>query len=234
MKTIVLFMICSFSVLATEINLKSTDNQTQVIELYTSEGCSSCPPADKYLSGLKHSPQLFKTFIPIAFHVDYWDYIGWKDKLALQKNATRQQVYKILGNLNSVYTPGVLKAGKEWRAWRFADIKASPIKVGTLSVKVKDNQLTARFDGKNAPHNLNIALLGMNIKSKVRAGENKGKILTHDFVLLKQEMVSSKTPFWDFQLPHDFFQSKHTKTVFVVWVEGQTNPAPLQGVATYL
>ncbi len=234
MKTIVLFMICSFSVLATEINLKSTDNQTQVIELYTSEGCSSCPPADKYLSGLKHSAQLFKTFVPIAFHVDYWDYIGWKDKLALQKNATRQQVYKIVGNFNSVYTPGVLKAGKEWRSWRFADIKASPIKVGRLAIQVKDNRLTAHFDGKKAPHNLNIALLGMNITTKVRAGENKGKILKHDFVLLKHEMYPAKKPDWDFLLPKDFLQSKHEKTVFVVWVEGETNPAPLQAVATYL
>ncbi len=233
MKTIALLFF-SFSVFAAEINLESSPLQTQVIELYTSEGCSSCPPADKYLSGLKQSPQLFKTFIPIALHVDYWDYIGWKDKLALQKNSTRQQVYKILGNLNSVYTPGVLKAGKEWRVWRFADIKASPIKVGTLAVQVKNNRLSAQFDAKKTSYNLNIALLGMNIKSKVRAGENKGKILKHDFVLLKHEMYPSKKPGWNFALPNDFLQSRYAKTALVVWVEEEMNPAPLQAVATYL
>ena len=234
MKTTIILMLLSFSTLSADIKLESTNNQTQVIELYTSEGCSSCPPADKYLSGLKQSPQLFKTFVPIALHVDYWDYIGWKDKLALQKNATRQQIYKILGNLNSVYTPGMLKAGKEWRAWRFANIKSSPLKVGKLTVQVKDNHITAQFDAKKASYNLNIALLGMNIKSKVRAGENKGKILKHDFVLLKQEMVSSQSPAWDFELPNDFLQSKYPDKVFVVWIEGEMNPAPLQAVATYL
>jgi len=234
MKMILLLIFCTSAVQAKEITLQSSELQTQVIELYTSEGCSSCPPADKYLSGLKQSPQLFKTFIPIALHVDYWDYIGWKDKLALQKNATRQRVYKILGNLNSVYTPGVLKAGKEWRAWRFANIKSSPLKVGKLTVQVQDNHLTAQFDAKNAPYNLNVALLGMNIKSKVRAGENKGKSLKHDFVLLKQEMVSSKSPAWDFELPNDFLQSKYPDKVFVVWIEGEMNPAPLQAVASYL
>src|SRR4051812_18118930 len=52
---------------------------TQLIELFTSEGCSSCPPADEWLHDLGKQPGLWTDFVPVAFHVDYWDYLGWKD-----------------------------------------------------------------------------------------------------------------------------------------------------------
>ena len=234
MKTLLFSLFFSSSVFCFETNLNSSELQTQVIELFTSEGCSSCPPAERYLSKLKTSPDLFKTFIPIAFHVDYWDYIGWKDKLALQKNTVRQQVHKILGNINSVYTPGMIKSGKEWRAWRFSSVLPSPLKVGKLSVNIKNSHLNVTFVAQEKPYNLNIALLGMNITSKIKAGENKGKFLTHDFVLLKHEQYPSKSPQWQFNIDEDFFNSQHTKLAFVAWVEDEKNPSPIQAVATFL
>ena len=72
----------SLSASAETIRFLSHDVQTNLVELYTSEGCSSCPPADRWLSKLRNSEQLWKGFVPLAFHVDYWDYIGWKDRFA--------------------------------------------------------------------------------------------------------------------------------------------------------
>src|SRR5213592_2728274 len=66
----------------TPLTFQSSGKQTALIELYTSEGCSSCPPAETWLSRLKESPGLWKDFVPLAFHVDYWDYLGWGDPWA--------------------------------------------------------------------------------------------------------------------------------------------------------
>src|SRR5690348_8781739 len=72
-------------------HFESGDTQTPLLELYTSEGCSSCPPAEAWLSQLKKSPKLWKDFVPVSFHVDYWDYLGWKDPFAMKAYSRRQQ-----------------------------------------------------------------------------------------------------------------------------------------------
>ena len=61
------------------IQFHSAPKRTALLELYTSEGCSSCPPAEAWLSRLEYSPRLWRDFVPVAFHVDYWNYLGWKD-----------------------------------------------------------------------------------------------------------------------------------------------------------
>ena len=65
---------------AASLTLSSQEQRTTLIELYTSEGCSSCPPADRWLSRLKDDPRLWKQIVPLAFHVDYWNYLGWRDR----------------------------------------------------------------------------------------------------------------------------------------------------------
>ena len=170
-----------------------------MIELFTSEGCSSCPSADKWLSTLKSNQGLWKDIIPMALHVDYWDYIGWKDVFANSKNSKRQRQHYKYGNIPSVYTPGVIKAGKEWRAWRFnTAILPSENTVGVLDASLKDTQLRVSFDNKTDIQffKLNIALLAMDVKTQVNAGENTGKRLNHDFVVIKQKQFhSNKTLF---------------------------------------
>lgn len=238
MKSIILFILtfASQQVFAKDIILKSGETQTQVIELYTSEGCSSCPPADRWLTSLKTHPQLFKSFIPVAFHVDYWDYIGWKDELALPENSMRQRFYKVTNNLKSVYTPGVLKAGKEWRGWFGNKVKNNAtLKVGSLDVEVKSNALKAQFNSeKKNDYILVVALLGMNIETQVKAGENHGKKLDHDFVVLKKQRYQATKGIWNESIDQNFFQSKHPKTAFVAWVEKTNNAAPIQAVGTLL
>ncbi len=74
---------------AAPIVFQSSTRQTALLELYTSEGCSSCPPAEAWLSKLKTEPGLWSEFVPVAFHVDYWNNLGWRDKLSSEQFSRR-------------------------------------------------------------------------------------------------------------------------------------------------
>src|SRR3954471_14035949 len=98
---------------AEEIVFESKPAQTHLIELFTSEGCSSCPPAEAWLSKLKSDPGLWKAFVPLAFHVDYWDRLGWRDPFASKEWTARQYRYAANWKGESVYTPGFVLDGVE-------------------------------------------------------------------------------------------------------------------------
>src|SRR3954471_4399456 len=102
---------------AEEIVFESKPAQTHLIELYTSEGCSSCPPAEAWLSKLKSDPGLWKDFVPLAFHVDYWDRLGWRDRFSSRQWTERQSNYASLLRQSSVYTPEFIRNGAEWSDW---------------------------------------------------------------------------------------------------------------------
>ena len=93
---------------AQALEFSSPEQAATVVELYISEGCSSCPPADKWLSSMRNNPQLFKALIPRAIHVDYWDRLGWKDRFARTEFADWQQALMQQGLLPQVYTPGIV------------------------------------------------------------------------------------------------------------------------------
>jgi hypothetical protein len=159
-----------------------------LLELYTSEGCSSCPPADKWLSGLKPDS---KKVIPLAFHVDYWDYIGWKDVFAKPVFTQRQRQLAQLAGTRSVYTPEIFMAGKELRDWRggvanaVARINSQPAQahIQITIDKLDVNTLHFSVQGKSAQAgNLHFALVEQSLISKIMAGENRGATLQHDFV----------------------------------------------------
>ncbi|MCW9023236.1 MAG: DUF1223 domain-containing protein [Gammaproteobacteria bacterium] len=99
----------------TSLQLSSGPTQTSLIELYTSEGCSSCPPAERFLNKLQHHKQLWTQYVPLAFHVDYWDYIGWEDKYAHPAFTKRQSAYARQKNLKTIYTPAFVVNGQSWR-----------------------------------------------------------------------------------------------------------------------
>jgi hypothetical protein len=174
------FSIFILSTLAFSVNAKntitiqSTEQQTALIELYTSEGCSSCPPADNWLSGLKSDPKLWKAFIPIAFHVDYWDYIGWKDTLALPGNTQRQGQYKDENKIGFVYTPGFVVNGQEWQGW-FKQRSLLPQNrqdTGVLKAEIKDDRVDITYFGTKQNLDYHIVILGFDIHSQINAGEN--------------------------------------------------------------
>src|SRR5437762_9965088 len=168
---------------------ESGDTQSTLIELFTSEGCSSCPPAEKWLSGLKSNQDVWKKIIPVAFHVDYWDRLGWRDRFAKPEFTARQQRYAAAWGGDSVYTPGFVVNGKEWRAWFGGN--AMPItsaKVGMLRVSIGDDgKVSATFIPDtmlSRPLTLNVALLGNDPQSDGKRGENCRRNLRQDFVVL--------------------------------------------------
>ena len=87
------------------------------MELYTSEGCSSCPSAESWLTGLKDKPGLWSDFLPIAVHVEYWDYLGWRDKWSRKQYSDRQRDYAGAWGADNIYTPEFVLNGKEWHNW---------------------------------------------------------------------------------------------------------------------
>jgi hypothetical protein len=174
---------------AGEIRLTSGPAQTSLVELYTSEGCSSCPPAEAWLSRLKGEPGLWKNFIPIAFHVDYWDRLGWRDRFSSPQWTERQRRYAALWRSGSVYTPAVVVNGREQRGWSSANLSPpSDREAGVLSVSSPDaKNFSVEFrppERSGTEYEAHRALLGSAIFTNVRAGENSGRNLAHDFVVL--------------------------------------------------
>src|SRR6059036_376240 len=103
---LVLSLCCLSPIWAGDRVFESGSQRAHVIELFTSQGCSSCPPAEAWLSKLKAEPGLWKDFLPLAFHVDYWDRLGWRDPFAAKEWTARQYQYSANWKKESVYTPG--------------------------------------------------------------------------------------------------------------------------------
>ncbi len=168
-----------------------------LVELYTSEGCDSCPPADRWLSALATEGQ---RVVPIALHVDYWDYIGWKDPYARQAFSARQRKLAQVMKARIVYTPQVLLQGRDFRRWgtsafdkAVAEINAQPqqaglslriqsVGKGEVDVEVSADLLASRHQADAA---LYLGAYENKLVSEVRAGENRGKTLQHDYVVLE-------------------------------------------------
>lgn len=178
---------------------KSPKHTVALVELFTSEGCSSCPPADRWLQSLPRSGFGFEKVVPLSLHVGYWDYIGWKDPYAQQRFTDRQREYARFRQSNSVYTPQVVLAGSDFRGWgdsslkrelsvlanrsAVADIELEAAVVGsTIQVKTGAQLDPASKAGASAPQ-LHLAVFEMGLKNKVTRGENSGETLTHDFVV---------------------------------------------------
>ena len=98
--------------------LQASAQPPALIELYTSEGCSSCPPADRWLSTLKGRGDV----IALAFHVNYWDRLGWPDRFATSAITDRQHQLAQSSGSSYVYTPQVIQNGRDWRQWSGASI----------------------------------------------------------------------------------------------------------------
>ena len=222
---------------AKPLELVSSHQQTTLLELFTSEGCSSCPPAEHWMNNLKHDPRLWKEIIPLAFHVDYWDYIGWKDTFASPANSQRQRRYRQEGGINTVYTPGFVSNGDEWRR-RFGikKIQRSSSTPGQLKVSIEGDKLSATFDSSQLREKslkLNIAILGFGLNTQIRAGENAGKSLRHDFLVIGQNSQNSSTGQWVMQLPA---VQKHevSRKGIAVWVTPPDKQKPIQSVGGWL
>ncbi len=167
---------------AARCEARSPTQRQTVVELYTSEGCNSCPPADKFLSSLKGRPGV----LAAAFHVDYWDKLGWVDRFASPRYTRRQAERQAHTGARFNYTPQVLANGRDWRAW-----PGMPEPDPSASVQIRlQRQSTTRLVAEvtplaGAPARLGLwwARLEDGHVSPVRAGENAGVTLRHDHVV---------------------------------------------------
>jgi len=186
---LLVFPTSNLNALSNPVIFESPDRQVALLELFTSEGCSSCPPAEDWFSGLKHSPRLWLEFVPLAFHVDYWDYLGWRDSWASKDFSDRQRAYAETWHSDSIYTPGFVLNGKEWRnGSRPKDgPRSSAAKIGVLKISSEDlKRWQVSFTPATDTHleyEVHVAMLANGLTSDVKAGENRGRRLNHDLVV---------------------------------------------------
>jgi len=160
---------------------RSAATPPAIVELYTSEGCSSCPPADRWLSSLKGRDDV----LALAFHVNYWDRLGWPDRFANAATTERQHLLQRASGAPYVYTPQVVQNGRDWRGWGDGGLK--PLAASALSITLErsGDAVSAKVAGASAEQKLAgyWAVLEDGHMSRVKAGENSGETLKHDHVV---------------------------------------------------
>jgi hypothetical protein len=172
---------------------KSGDTSISLLELYTSEGCSSCPPADQWLATLRTNGLYPGKVVPLALHVDYWNDLGWEDPYSQKIFTQRQYQTARRTSSRTVYTPQFLLNGQEFLRWRqkgkVAIERASSVRPRadislTLSRHANEMEITTdvRTDPRGGRAEFYIVLFENNLTTRVPAGENQGETLRHDFV----------------------------------------------------
>lgn len=203
-RTTSLILICLSCALSAEVSAASAcmaqsgAQRAVLLELYTSEGCDSCPPADRRLSQIRSQAEHAGRLLPLAFHVDYWDRLGWVDRFASPLHTRRQQVMAGLAKSRLVYTPQFLRNGRDWRSAGSPLDGADEARPGAsiaLELGVNaEGQLAVSGEISAAPAAADVwlALYENNLESQVRAGENAGKTLPHDYVV--RRLIGPLTP----------------------------------------
>ncbi len=242
-KVFLLFYFVFFSTQAIAADFQSGPKQVALLELYSSEGCSSCPPAEKWVNRLKQDPGLWKEFVPVVFHVDYWDYIGWKDPHASPLYSQRQRQYAQSWRANSVYTPGMVFNGREYLKWRTnRDLPDTELTIGELFVnKLSSCEFKISFKPINQIKNsyrVLGTLLGCDLTSNVIRGENRGRELHHEFIVLtlaQTDMVLSSDGTYEAII--NLKNSSHInpkQSAVAFWITLKNELQPIQAIGGYL
>lgn len=224
------------SVSAREWVWESKPTRTHLIELFTSEGCSSCPPAEARFSKLKADSHLWKDFVPVAFHVDYWNNLGWRDRFSSKDWTQRQRIYAATWGDTAVYTPELVLDGREWRGGEIP--LASTELRGVLKVSLADEiaQITFKTENSSAESfDVYVAALGFGLNSNVKAGENRGRRLEHDFVVLSLGRKQMQLGGIEIRVPIDALQQKPNEVgAIAVWLTQIGQIVPIQAVGGWL
>ncbi len=166
-----------------------------LLELYTSEGCNSCPPADRWVSSLPRPQMVPQQLVVLAFHVDYWNYLGWHDRFSQRRFTERQHSLVRANGLRTAYTPQLVLNGRDFRISTGIENQLARINAQTPSVKLalQADRMGAILNAGvtvhpvppsvQQPMELYVALFENNLESQVQAGENHGKRLRHDYVV---------------------------------------------------
>jgi hypothetical protein len=190
---------------------------------------------------MQDEPGLWQQFIPMAFHVDYWDYIGWKDPYASPAYSWRQRQYARKYAAKTVYTPGFMLDGKEWRGWRRKpgpELGRTDL-VGHLKLELQGRQLHLNFvpiDAVDIKHVYNVAILGFDLQSRVKNGENSGQSLQHDFVVIGDTTgyMNKSADGYEIQIELPEVRVPAERQAIVAWINHSLDPRPVQAVGGWL
>ena len=188
-----------------------------VIELFTSEGCSSCPPADELVAKIEKESKDKPVYI-LAFHVDYWNRLGWKDQFSSADFSKRQNDYANYLHLQTVYTPQIVVNGKTefvgsqegtLRNALHSSLQKAAIAQLELNVVTADQkQASLKYNTEGADKNtvLQVAVIEKAAQSKVERGENSGRTLSHVQIVRKLQQVplNGNSGMVNIALPHGF------------------------------
>lgn len=204
--------------LAVNVSVSSGLYRTPVVELYTSEGCSSCPPADAWVSKLGDALSDEFHAVPLAFHVDYWNYLGWEDPFSRAAFTTRQRELAANNRQRSIYTPEFAVSGRETRgttavvrAIRDANAELAEVKIEMDLMTVGENAVAAsvKINTRGDGAALYLAVYENNIDREIGGGENRGRTLHYDFVVRHWERAAL--------LPAGAYQGSHSLNLGKDW-----------------
>ena len=228
---------------AAPFTFQSSERQTSLLELYTSEGCSSCPPAETWLSQLKDSPGLWTDFVPVGFHVDYWNYLGWRDPWSDEKFSDRQRAYAQVWHSENIYTPEFVLNGKEWRHgfWEKSVPAAAERNTGKLRAS-SDDAIHWQLEfipaqNQKSIYEIHAALLESDVSSDVKAGENAGRQLKHDFAVIaftELPLLSRSNVFSSTFTLHAAPKKPDSRLALAVWITLNGKTEPVQAVGGWL
>ena len=210
-----------------------------LLELYTSEGCDSCPPTDRWVSALATRGFAGDRVIPLAFHVDYWNYLGWKDPFAQARHTERQRFVNARVRTRTIYTPQLMLDGKDYR--RGLSVEAFTSDIAAINrlkpgaaIELKLASVSGALDVSatiTAPASAQVyfALTENRLSNQVTAGENRGHRLEHDYVV--RELAG---PFATAGARHRFSVNPNWKTrdlTTVAFVQDAASGEVLQALA---
>ena len=177
---------------AAKIQVESGETILPVVELYTSEGCSSCPPADEWISRLGDNLGDKLDAIPLSFHVDYWNYLGWEDPFSSREYTQRQRMLGALNRQRSIYTPEFLVSGRETRGTSavvesilFENAQPAEVMIKLDVDRTASGEIAADVSVSGETNNsaLYLVVYENDITREIGRGENRGRTLHHDFVV---------------------------------------------------
>ena len=193
--------------------IQTTENSKgfAVLELFTSEGCSSCPPADELIEKIQKDNKNRQIYI-LAFHVDYWDHQGWKDKFSDHKFSERQRQYASWLGLRTIYTPQIVINGRtehvgsdQGPILRTISRELEQPSTSTLALEAKVEAGKLKVEYKGTGEELVLALVERSAHSNVKAGENSGRSLSHVQIVRRLQRVDMSSPKnISIDLPKDF------------------------------
>jgi hypothetical protein len=194
----------------------ANSQRVALLELFTSEGCDSCPPVDHWVSNLPRPELVPQRLVVLAYHVDYWNYLGWTDRFSQRRFTERQQTLVRTNDLRTAYTPQLVLNGRDFRdvanlATQVAQVNAQAprinlaLKVGREKSELRISVLATRpIQSANNSMDLYLALYENNLETRVIAGENRGRLLRHDYVVRRligpEPVAPDRTTRWEGRL----------------------------------